>query len=160
MHFNNFFLLSPHRGRRDPSLKDALCHVRLKLIQWFWKTRNLNMGQICVLIISNSSNLHYPRCFTSSCSGAAELLKVIKYLKNFAFILLPLANVWFLYLYILISLVEISPMILEKKSTIWKVYRRKDRQTDERQIIRSFQRRQAIKKLYKYYKPSANQDTE
>ena len=35
MHFNNFFLLSPHGERRDPSLKDALCHVWRKLIQRF-----------------------------------------------------------------------------------------------------------------------------
>ena len=36
----------------SPSTKDALCHVWLKLAQWFWRRRFLNFGNVFSLFVN------------------------------------------------------------------------------------------------------------
>ena len=105
---------------KSPSSKDALCQVWLKLVQWFWIRRFLNIFNII---------LHF-RCYLPLEKGVALRLSSTQG-------------------YLVQSLVEIGPVVMEKKLKMWKVYR----QTDDRQhVLRkahlSFQLRWA-KKLIK-----------
>ena len=92
---------------KSPSRKDALCQVWLKLAQWFWRRRFFK-----------------------------NFFKVFSLFRNY----LPLGpsfeQTWipFTQGYFVPSLVEIGPVVLEKKMKMWKVYRqtRTDRQTDGR----------------------------
>ena len=93
----------------------------------------------------------------------AQGLKVINYFYYFP-IISPLGRAWpfiwqteipFTQGYLMQSLVEIGPVVLEKKMKMWKVYRWTDRQTDDgRQGIRkahlSFQLRWAKNLLHDY----------
>ena len=99
------------------STNDALCQVWLKLAQWFWRRT-----------IFEISSLYF------------RYLTIISPWKRRG----PLfKQTWILFTqgYFVSSLVEIGPVVLEKKMKIWKVYRqtdgRTDRQTDNGwQVIR------------------------
>ena len=109
-----------------PLPKDALGQVWLKLAQWFWR-RFFNFVNVFSLF-RNYSPLEK--------GGALHLnkLTIIMYIPSTQECFVP-------------SFIEISSLILEKKSKMWKVYRRTDRQADGRQAIRkahfSFQLRWA-----------------
>ena len=73
------------------SPKDTLCHVWLKLAEWYWRIWFLNFVNVCWLF------------------------------NNY----LPLEKICFVP-----SLVEIGPVILEKKMKMWKDYRQTGEQMD------------------------------
>ena len=88
-----------HVNKLDfPPLKDALCQVRLKLAQWFWK-RFLNLVSVFSLFrikLSPIGKGHDP---------------------SFEQTWIPYTLGCFVQ-----SLVEIGPVILENKMEMWKVY--------------------------------------
>ena len=134
--------------------------------QWFWSRRFLKSFQ-CIFTISQLSPLwercgpSFEQtwiAFTQGCSvpDLIENSQVVMQKKIFLkvcqsiFIISQLSPVWegrgplFKILnslnplwYFVPSLVEIDPVVLEKKTKMWKVYGRTDRQTaDGRQVIR------------------------
>ena len=102
-----FFLLL---GKLEfPSSKDALCQVWLKLAQWFW--RRIFKSCQFIFIISQLSPLWEGR-------GPSFEQTWIPFTRE----------------YFVPSLVEIGPVVLEKKMKMWKVYRQMG--GDRRQVIR------------------------
>ena len=96
----------------SPLTRDALCQDWLKLAKWFWRIRFLNIFNII---------LHF-RYYLPLEKGVAIHFNKLESPTQGCFV--P-------------SLVEIGPVVLEKKSRIGKVYRQTDGQTDDgRQAIR------------------------
>ena len=88
-----------------PSLKDALGQVWLKLAQWFWRRRFFYV----VNVFFAFSKL-FPLC-----KGQGPSFE-----QNW----IPITQLCFVS-----SLVEIGPVVLEKKMKMWKVHNQQDRQT-------------------------------
>ena len=102
IHFHNYLPLEKGRALHlnkfeSPSLKDALWQVWLKLAQWFWRRKIFKIIQ-CFFAISLLS-------FLGKGQGPLFEETWIPFTKE----------------YFMPSLVEIGPVILEKKKKMWKV---------------------------------------
>ena len=96
-----------------PFPKNALCQVWLKWAQWFWKRKFLNFVNVFLLF----------------CNYLPLEKSVILHLKRLESLLLKdaLCHVW-----LKLKLVEIGPVVLEMKMTIWKVYGQTDNRRSEK----------------------------
>ena len=92
--------------------KDALCQVWMKLAQWFWRRRFLNFVNVFSLFCNY---LPLKKGWGSS----------------FEQTWIPFTQGCFVP-----SLVEIGPVVLEKRIKMWQVYRQTNGWTDGRQAIR------------------------
>ena len=114
-YFRCFVIIYPCKRARpffwtnlNPSTKDALWQVWLKLTQWFWRIRFLNFVHVFSLF-RNNLPLEKDR---------ALQLKQTR---------IPFNQECFVP-----SLVEIGSVVLEKKMKMWKVYIQTDGRTDRR----------------------------
>ena len=114
MYFRNFITISPWKRvgalyfnkLESPSPKDTLCQDWLKLAKWFWRRRFLKFVNVFFAILSLSPLE----------KGAGSFIGTN---------LNPFTQEWFVP-----SLVEIGPVVLEKKLKMWKVYDNNDDNDD------------------------------
>ena len=104
--------------------KDALCQVWLKLVRWFWRIRlKFWMRMLCAKL-----SWHWP-----SGSGEEDFTILLMYRHYFVIISLEKGHdhwIPFTQGCFVPSLVEIGPVVLEKKMKMRKVYRQMDEQMD------------------------------
>ena len=161
LHFNQF---------ESPPPKDHLCQVWLKLAQWFWR-RFLNCLNIILVFLYylpwekgvalHLNKLESPPPKDALCQVWLKLAQCFwrRFLNIFFYIILlfryylPLEKgrgpsfeqTWIPSTQgcFVPTLVEIGPVVLEKKSKMWKNYRQMDRKQVIRQAYLSFQLRWA-----------------
>ena len=140
----------------SPLPKDTLCHVWLKLTQWFWR-RFLNIFNIIFLFCyylpldkgvalhlnklesTSSKDIYAKFWWNSPVVLEKKIFKYFQYNCNIS-LLSPLGEgrgplfeqTWIPSTQgcFVRCLVEIGRVVLEKKLKLWKVYRRTDRQSD------------------------------
>ena len=138
------------------SPKDAMCQVWLKLALWFWRRRFFNFVNVFLLfhnyvLLEKGRALHlnkleFPSPKDAMCQVWLKMaMWFLRTVLNFVEIFSQFRNHLFFYLNKLplsqecfvLSLVEIGPLVLEKKMKMSKVYRQTDGQKDDgRQAFR------------------------